>query len=67
MDDLYKFLDRISGLSLLDTGLLVLIFLLVKEKFRAILADLKCARERITRLEKALIGSGIELGDIEEE
>lgn len=67
MDDLFKLLNRLGGLSLLDTGLLVVIFFLVKEKFQAILGDLKCARERITRLENALMRTGMNLGDIEEE
>jgi hypothetical protein len=67
MDALFKLLDRANDLSVFDTALLICVSLLVIERIKSLVADLKCARERITRLEKALLVAGIELGEIEEE
>lgn len=67
MDALYKLLDRAPSLSLFDTALLVVVFLLAKQRYDGLIEDLKCARQRIIRLERALLAHGFELGDIEEE
>jgi hypothetical protein len=67
MDDLYKLLDRIGVVSPFDTFLLIIIFFLARQRYLGLIADLKCARERIRRLERSVQAQGIELGEIEEE
>lgn len=67
MDALHELLNRVDRLSVLDTALLLAVCLLVGERVKGILGNLKCARERISRIERNLREAGWDLGDIEEE
>lgn len=64
---LHDFLNRLSSVSALDTFLLVIIFLLARQRYGDLVEDIKCGRERIRRIERVLIANGFELGEIEEE
>lgn len=67
MDAFYKLLDRAPGLSLVDTGLILCIFLLLRQRVSGVLEDLRICRKRITRLERACLSAGIQLWHINKE
>lgn len=67
MDVLYGLFSRLPNISVFDSALLLALFYLVRERLKRVLGGLKQARERIARLEKALLIAGIHLGNIERE
>lgn len=66
MDGILDFFNQRLGISPFNTALLVLIFVLIRQRYNGLLEDLGNAQTRIRRLERSLLVADINLLDLEE-
>lgn len=66
MNDFYSFFINNSGLSHINAGLVIIIFLLARQRYLALAEDAHHALKRIQRLEISALKAGMNLVDLED-
>ena len=66
MDAFYSWLANSSGLSPINTGLLLVVFILARQKINELVRTIEAFKRRIERNERTMIQHGLRLMELED-